>query len=63
MSIHTVNDWMEQVAEAMREGDFDKLQRAKRASLDWLQPDSETQAQMALLEAVEDMMIDAEEMA
>jgi len=63
MRINTVNEWMEQLAEAMREGDFDKIQACRRASLDWLQPEQERVAQMQLVETVEEVMMDIEDMA
>ena len=56
--IRTVNDWMNQIADALEEGDVNMLDDCIRCSIDWLQPEDERMAQMRLVEGVKELMLD-----
>ena len=50
--INNVNDWMNELAEAIRDGDYDKVTKLDDISYQWLQPSDERAAQQNLIEAV-----------
>ena len=52
-SLRTINDWMEQLAYVITEGDSDALDELFRATDDWMQGRDEQAAQIALLRAVD----------
>lgn len=56
--INTVNDWMNHIANAIAEEDHDMLYDCIHRSKDWLQPEEERTAQLNLIEAVKELMID-----
>ena len=56
--IYTVNDWMNQIADALEEGDPEMLNECIRRSIDWLQPEDERMTQMRLVESVKELMLD-----
>ena len=56
--IRTVNDWMNQIADAVEEGDMNMLDDCIRKSIDWMQPEDERMAQMRLVESVKELMLD-----
>ena len=56
--IRTVNDWMNQIADALEEGDVNMLDDCIRKSIDWMQPEDERMAQMRLVEGVKELMLD-----
>ena len=58
--IRTVNDWMNQIADAVEEGDPEMLNACIRKSIDWMQPEEERMAQMRLVESVKELMLDRE---
>ena len=58
--IRTVNDWMNQIADALEEGDPEMLNACIRKSIDWMQPEEERMAQMRLVESVKELMLDRE---
>ena len=58
--IYTVNDWMNQIADAVEEGDPEMLNACIRKSIDWMQPEDERMAQMRLVEGVKELMLDNE---
>ena len=58
--IYTVNDWMNQIADAVKEGDPEMLNACIRKSIDWMQPEDERMAQMRLVEGVKELMLDNE---
>ena len=58
--IYTVNDWMNQIADALEEGDPEMLNACIRKSIDWMQPEEERMAQMRLVESVKELMLDRE---
>ena len=60
-NINTVNDFMNTVAEAVEERDFDALDTCASVAKDWLQPEDERNAQLNLIESVRYMMMDAAE--
>lgn len=54
-----VTELMVAAATALEDRDFDRLDELSRLVRDWLQPDRETNAQLAMLEA---MMVATEEL-
>lgn len=58
--IYTVNDWMNQIADAVEEGDPEMLNACIRKSIDWMQPEDGRMAQMRLVEGVKELMLDNE---
>ncbi len=54
--INNVNDWMNQLAEAIREGDHDMVTKLDDISYQWIQPSEERGAQSNLIEAVYEVM-------
>ena len=48
---NTVNDWMNEVASALRDGDKDALRQLENISQGWLQGSEERGAQYNLIEA------------
>jgi len=58
--IRTVNDWMNQIADAVEEGDPEMLNACIRKSIDWMQPEEERMAQVRLVESVKELMLDRE---
>ena len=58
--IYTVNDWMNQIADAVEEGDPEMLNACIRKSIDWMQPEEERMAQVRLVESVKELMLDRE---
>ena len=54
--VNTVNDWMNELAEALREGDIDKINKLGEMSYQWLQPSDERAAQINLCEAALDAL-------
>jgi len=54
--VNNINDWMNELAEALREGDYDKVVKLQDISYQWIQPREETGAQMNLTEAVLDAL-------
>ena len=57
--INTITDWMLAVAEAATDGDVRELEQLEGISRGWLQTDAEANAQMALLQAIAQLMDDA----
>ncbi len=51
MNINTLNDWMNELAEALREGDSYKLSQLDNISYGWLQGSEERGAQQNVIEA------------
>lgn len=49
--INTISDWMQEVADAIRNRDFNALERLDRISSDWMQSGQERDAQIALIES------------
>ena len=58
--IYTVNDWMNQIADALEESDPEMLNACIRKSIDWMQPEDDRMAQMRLVESVKELMLDNE---
>ena len=52
MNINNVNDWMNELASAIREQDYDKVSQLDDISYQWMQPTDERAAQQNLIEAV-----------
>jgi len=59
-NINTVNDWMNQIADALEENDVNMLDDCISKSIDWMQPEEERMAQMRLVESVKELMLDNE---
>ena len=51
MNINTLNDWMNELAEAIREGNQEKLNELDNISYGWLQGSEERGAQQNVIEA------------
>ena len=51
MNVNTVNDWINEVAAALRDGDQDALNELDNISYGWLQGSDERGAQQNLIEA------------
>ena len=51
MNVNTVNDWINEVAAALRDGDVDTLNELDNISYGWLQGSDERGAQSNLIEA------------
>tara|TARA_B100001063_G_scaffold236758_1_gene256899 strand:+ start:578 stop:754 length:177 start_codon:yes stop_codon:yes gene_type:complete len=51
MNVNTVNDWINEVAAALRDGDQDTLNELDNISYGWLQGSDERGAQQNLIEA------------
>lgn len=58
--INNLNDWMNRIADALEEGDPEMLNECIRRSIDWLQPEDESMAQLRLVEGVKELMLDNE---
>ena len=50
----TVSEWMEQLAAAISNADWEELERLRRVTRNWLQGSQEETAQLALLNAAEE---------
>ena len=51
MFVNTVNDWMNEVATALRDGNVDALNELDNISYGWLQSSDERASQQNLIEA------------
>ena len=54
--VNNVNDWMNELAVALRDGDADKVIKLQDISYQWIQPREEAGAQNNLCEAVLESM-------
>ena len=54
--INTVNDWMNEVATALRDGNEERLNELDNISYGWLQGSDERGAQQNLIEACYEIM-------
>ena len=54
--INTVNDWMNEVADALRNGNEERLNELDNISYGWLQGSDERAAQYNLIEACYDII-------
>jgi hypothetical protein len=52
MNINNINDWMNELAEAIREGDYNKVSMLDDISYQWMQTSEERGAQSNLIEAL-----------
>ena len=55
-NIHTLNDWMFTLVEAIQNKDQMTIDELNNVSAGWLQTSDERGAQLSLLEAVSDLM-------
>ena len=56
--VRTINEWMESLAAALRAGDESALDRLATISGAWLQPADETAAQLGLIDAALDCVME-----
>ena len=58
LEIYTLTDWMQALAEAMRNSDTDTIEQLQAVSRDWLQSSDETEAQLHLCESALELVYD-----
>jgi len=56
MNINNINDWMNELAEALREGDYNKVSMLDDISYQWMQTSEERGAQSNLVEALYEVL-------
>ena len=56
MYVNTINDWMNELADAIENNNTQAIGRLTSISEDWLQMSEERQAQIRLLQSVQDII-------
>jgi len=56
MEIYDINDWMNELSNAIDSFDIDKIERLEHITIGWLQGNNELNAQLKLLESARNII-------
>ncbi len=56
MEIYDINDWMNELSNAIDSFDIDKIERLEHITIGWLQGNNELNAQLKLLESARNIV-------